>query len=90
MRLGWLIEKNQQKWSVNEPVLKKLEKKRPESRILLIKKKPRGNYLVRRWSLMVPKTLNERGEIGSPSVLLSPFSPGILMQTSCLSALATV
>jgi len=39
MRLGWLLEKNQQKWSVNEPVLKKLEKKRPESRILLIKKK---------------------------------------------------
>jgi len=63
MRLGWLLENYQQRWNVNESVLKKLEKKRPESRILLIKKRPRGNYLVKRWSLMVPNTVNELSEI---------------------------
>jgi len=63
MRLGWLLENYQQRWNVNESILKKLEKRRPESRILLIKKRPRGNYLVKRWSLMVPKTVNELSEI---------------------------
>jgi len=57
MRLGWLLEKNQERWHVSEKILKELEKKRPESRILLIKSKTRGNYLVKRWSLMVPKQL---------------------------------
>jgi predicted transcriptional regulator of viral defense system len=57
MRLGWLLEKNKQKWHVEESDLKKLEKNRTESRILLIKNKPKGNYLVKRWSLMVPRSL---------------------------------
>lgn len=62
MRLGWLLENNQQKWNVSESILNKLEKKRPESRILLVKKKTRSNYLVKRWNLMVPKTLNGLSE----------------------------
>jgi predicted transcriptional regulator of viral defense system len=57
MRLGWLLEKNKRQWHVAESDLKKLEKNRTESRILLIKNKPKGNYLVKRWSLMVPKAL---------------------------------
>jgi len=63
MRLSWLLENYQKQWRVNESILKKLEKRRPESRILLVKKKPRGNYLVKKWSLMVPKTVNELSEI---------------------------
>lgn len=62
MRLGWLLENNKQRWHVSESVLKALEKNRPESRILLVKKNPRGNYLVKRWSLMIPKTLKELSE----------------------------
>lgn len=57
MRLGWLLENNKQQWHVAESALKKLEKNRTESRILLVKNKPKGNYLVKRWSLMVPRTL---------------------------------
>ena len=63
MRLGWLFENNQKRWHVSESILKKLERHRPESRILLIKKRTRGNYLVKRWSLMVPKTINELNEV---------------------------
>ncbi len=63
MRLGWLLEKNQKRWHVSETILKELEKKRPESRILLVKSKPKGNYLEKRWSLMVPKTVNELSEV---------------------------
>jgi len=57
MRLGWLLEKNKRQWHVAESDLKRLEKNRTESRILLVKSKPKGNYLVKRWSLMVPRTL---------------------------------
>ncbi|MCK4829601.1 hypothetical protein KA005_78480, partial [bacterium] len=57
MRLGWLLENNQEQWQVDNSILKELEKRRPESRILLVKNKTRGNYLVKRWSLMVPKTV---------------------------------
>jgi predicted transcriptional regulator of viral defense system len=57
MRLGWLLEKYKQQWHVTESYLRQLENNRTESRILLVKNKPRGNYLVKRWSLMVPKTL---------------------------------
>lgn len=62
MRLGWLLEGNKKKWSVDERILKKLEKKRPESRLMLVKSQTRNNYLVKRWSLMVPKTVNEISE----------------------------
>ena len=62
MRLGWLLECNKKKWSVDEKILKKLEKKRPESRLMLVKNQTRNNYLVKRWSLMVPKTVNELSE----------------------------
>jgi hypothetical protein len=63
MRLGWLLEKNQKRWHVSEAILKELEKNRPESRILFVKSKPRGNYLEKRWSLMVPRTVNELSEL---------------------------
>lgn len=63
MRLGWLLENNQERWRVDEWILKELEKKRPESRILLVKNKSRGNYLEKRWSLMVPKTVQSLIEI---------------------------
>ncbi len=63
MRLGWLLENNQERWHVDELVFKELEKKRPESRILLVKNKSRGNYLEKRWSLMVPKTVQSLIEI---------------------------
>jgi len=62
MRLGWLLENNKQQWHVTESYLKKLEKDRPESRILLVKNKPKGNYLVKRWSLMVPRILRNLSE----------------------------
>lgn len=62
MRLGWMLENNKQRWHVAESALKELEKNRTESRILLVKNKPNGNYLVKRWSLMVPKTLRELSE----------------------------
>ena len=62
MRLGGLLECNKKKWSVDEKILKKLEKKRPESRLMLVKNQTRNNYLVKRWSLMVPKTVNELSE----------------------------
>ena len=63
MRLGWLLEKNKGPWHINESILKGLEKERPESRILLVKQRPRKNFLVKRWNLMVPKTVNEPSEI---------------------------
>ena len=62
MRLGWLLENNKQQWHVAESDLKKLEKNRTESRILLVKNKPKGNYLVKRWSLMVPRILRDLSE----------------------------
>ncbi len=62
MRLGWLLENNKQQWHVTESDLKKLEKNRTESRILLIKNKPKQNYLVKKWSLMVPRTLRDLSE----------------------------
>jgi len=63
MRLGWLLENNKRTWNVSDPILKKLEKSRSESRILLDKKRTKGNYLVKRWNLMVPKAVNKLDEI---------------------------
>ena len=63
MRLGWLLENYKRKWNVREPLLKKLEKSRSESRILLDKKRTKGNYLVKRWNLMIPKAVNKLDEI---------------------------
>jgi predicted transcriptional regulator of viral defense system len=57
MRLGWLLERNEKRWTVDNKVYKELLKHRPESRIMLIKGQPKGNVLNKRWSLMVPKTL---------------------------------
>ncbi len=62
MRLGWLLERQKSYWHIDEGILKKLEKNKPESNILLNKKKTKYNYLVKRWKLMVPKTINELNE----------------------------
>lgn len=63
MRLGWLLENFKKRWKVTESIFKELEKNRTESRIYLLKSQTRGNFLVKRWNLMVPKTLaNERVE----------------------------
>jgi predicted transcriptional regulator of viral defense system len=63
MRLGRLLERDRGRWHVKTAMLSDLEKRRPESRILLVKSMPRGNRLVRRWSLMVPKTIEALGEV---------------------------
>ncbi|MFZ1946208.1 MAG: hypothetical protein WAW06_01520 [bacterium] len=63
MRLGWLLEQNAERWHVGARILNDLEQHRPESRILLVKSMSRGNRLVRRWSLMVPKTVDALTEV---------------------------
>jgi predicted transcriptional regulator of viral defense system len=63
MRLGWLLEKHRERWHVSEKILKKLEKRRPASRIQLIKSKTRHTLLAKRWNLMVPKAIENVSEI---------------------------
>jgi predicted transcriptional regulator of viral defense system len=63
MRLGWLLERFKDRWSVSESVLRRLEKNRPECTILLIKRKSRGNRLAKRWKLMVPENLDRLSEV---------------------------
>lgn len=63
MRLGWLLESYRERWNVSDSILKILEKNRTESRIYLLKKQTKGNYLVKRWNLMVPKTLEDLSEV---------------------------
>lgn len=57
MRLGWLLEKYQQKWHVDDLYLKKLRKQRPEDRVFLVNKHRKGNVLDKTWNLMVPRKL---------------------------------
>lgn len=58
MRLGWLLERFQKRWYIPEEVLKKLEQFRTVTRLFLVPNKRKHNKLVRRWNLMVPKTLD--------------------------------
>jgi predicted transcriptional regulator of viral defense system len=62
MRLGWLLEKNRERWHVSEKILRQLEKHRPKSKIQLLKRKSRDTLLLKRWSLMVPKTIERMSE----------------------------
>ncbi len=62
MRLGWLLEKNQQRWHVGEARLRKLGRRRPKSKIHLIKRKTRDNFLHPRWNLMVPRIIENLSE----------------------------
>jgi hypothetical protein len=62
MRLGWLLENFKKRWKVTESIFKELEKNRTESRIYLLKSPTRGNFLVKRWNLMVPKTVSNMRE----------------------------
>ncbi|MBC8553752.1 MAG: hypothetical protein H8D23_29415 [Candidatus Brocadiales bacterium] len=57
MRLGWLLERNQNKWYVPEVILQKLERYRGISRLFLVPGQRNGNILVSRWNLMVPRAL---------------------------------
>jgi predicted transcriptional regulator of viral defense system len=63
MRLGWLLEKNQQRWHVSDAILRKLGRRRPKSKIHLIKRKTRDNFLHPRWNLMVPRTIENLSEV---------------------------
>lgn len=63
MRLGWLLEKNRERWHVSEKMLRKLEKHRPKSKIQLLKRKSRDTLLLKRWNLMVPKTIERMSEV---------------------------
>lgn len=58
MRLGWLLERFQKRWYIPEDMLNKLEQYRTVNRLFLVPNKRKYNKLVRRWNLMVPKTLD--------------------------------
>jgi len=62
MRLGWLLEKNRERWHVSNEVFKKLERYRPKSKVQLLKKKTRDTILVKRWNLMVPRAVVNMNE----------------------------
>lgn len=62
MRLGWLLEQFQNRWYVPEETLKKLETHRTITRLFLVPNKRRGNRLIPRWNLMVPRTLSYLSE----------------------------
>lgn len=63
MRLGWLLERFQEKWYVLETLLKDLEKYRTINRLFLVPNKRKYNKLVKRWNLMIPKTLDHLEEV---------------------------
>ncbi len=58
MRLGWLLERFQKFWYIPDKILTTLEKNRTITRLFLIPSKRKGNKLVSRWNLMVPKQLD--------------------------------
>jgi predicted transcriptional regulator of viral defense system len=57
MRLGWLLERNQKTWYVEDSHLNQLQANRPEDRVFLISSKRNGNILDKTWNLMVPKSI---------------------------------
>jgi predicted transcriptional regulator of viral defense system len=57
MRLGWLLEKNRDKWYVKNTDLNQLRANRPEDRVFLINSVRNGNILDKPWNLLVPKKI---------------------------------
>jgi predicted transcriptional regulator of viral defense system len=57
MRLGWLLQKKQKDWYVEESHLDRLKSYRPEDRVFLISSVRNGNILDKTWNLMVPKEI---------------------------------
>lgn len=58
MRLGWLLERFQKQWYVSDEILEKLLEYRPHDSAFLVANKRRNNKRVKKWNLMVPKTLD--------------------------------
>lgn len=58
MRLGWLLERFQKQWYISDEILDKLQEYRPDDSAFLVANKRQSNKRVKRWNLMVPKTLD--------------------------------
>ncbi len=58
MRLGWLLERFQKEWYINDEILEKLQEYRPHDPAFLVANKRKDNKRVKKWNLMVPKTLD--------------------------------
>jgi len=63
MRLGWLLERFQKKWYIKDETLEQLQKDRPDDMVFLVGNKRRGNKRIRKWNLLVPKTLDYLDEV---------------------------
>ena len=63
--VGWFLERFQKAFYVPDDFLVRLERKKPHAPQYLARN-VRGGRLARRWNLILPDSLNERGEIGEP------------------------
>jgi predicted transcriptional regulator of viral defense system len=59
--VGWFLERHRSSFSVPEAFLRQLERRRPKSRVYLVRGEGRGR-LARRWNLMLPESVAAPGE----------------------------